>query len=105
MRVFSKSAHPYKNAEVLTLPTDSSDRFVRVLCNELDVLNNFESTHQHDVWSFPGAGYFQVGIARITRIKKPRHSHGGAFVFQRVTQTCGSPTCRIFMPLVPPVVW
>ena len=38
--------------------------------------------------------------------KKPRHSHGGAFVFQRsFNQTIGSPTCRIFMPLVPPVVW
>ncbi|TPG86341.1 hypothetical protein EAH72_10815 [Pseudomonas caspiana] len=38
--------------------------------------------------------------------KKPRHSHGGAFVFQQpVTQTILSPTCRIFIPLVPPMVW
>ncbi|PMU09440.1 hypothetical protein C1Y11_16795 [Pseudomonas sp. FW305-20] len=38
--------------------------------------------------------------------KKPRHSQGGAFVFQQpVTQTILSPTCRIFIPLVPPMVW
>ena len=44
-------------------------------------------------------------ITLSQKCKKPRHSHGGAFVFQRVTQTIGSPTCRIFMPLVPPMVW
>jgi len=33
------------------------------------------------------------------------HMAGLLFFEQPVTQTIGSPTCRIFMPLVPPVVW
>ncbi|AZF23114.1 hypothetical protein C4J91_4392 [Pseudomonas sp. R3-52-08] len=36
--------------------------------------------------------------------KSPAILMAGLLFFQRVTQNCGSPTCRIFMPLVPPVV-
>jgi enoyl-CoA hydratase/carnithine racemase len=58
-------------------------------------------------------GFYQPTLTSIvpTQIvgainKKPRHSHGGAFAFQQpITQTIGSPTCRIFIPLVPPMVW